>query len=62
MRFKSLFLSFWSNEHLNIIISLRFDFIPCGQINVLTDKAEKAINVVESVYFTFIRAYEKCQI
>ena len=31
-------------------------------INVLTDRAEMAINFVVNVYFSFSQAYENCQI
>ena len=65
MRFRALFFKsypFGVQNPLEMIIPLRFDFTFLGMINVLTDRAEMAINFVVSVYFSFSQAYENCQI
>lgn len=64
MRLKSLFFKsypFGAQNPLDMIIPLRFDFILCSVINVLTDRAERAINFVVSVYFSFSQGQESCQ-
>lgn len=65
MRFRALFFKsypFGVQNPLEMIIPLRFDFTFLGMINVLTDRAQMAINFVVSVYFSFSQAYENCQI
>lgn len=59
MRFRALFFKsypFGVQNPLEMIIPLRFDFTFLGMINVLTDRAEMAINFVVSVYFSFSQA------